>query len=661
MAYEFYGPNWSPSQTNSHAQLFDPSNQGMSGSNGISDWNEAGVPTRKMVLAIPYCGFAWRLVNENIHGVRAPADGKANVSFDDGSMTYAQIRDFIVQNRATTVYNNTIVGDYCYSGTAGNFSVLSEAAALASHIMESKSKARKGGESNNLQVFSFDEMKEATSNFSFANKLGQGGYGPVYKGKLKNGQEIAVKRLSETSSQGLEEFENEVILTAKLQHINLVKVVGFCIENEEKICFISFFFHRHDLFFRHVDQVRRLVLNWEKRVQIIEGIIQGLLYLQEYSRLTIIHRDIKASNILLDNQMKPKISDFGMARIFKKDAVEANTDRIVGTMGYIPPEYAIEGIYSTKSDVFSFGVLLLQIISGKKNTCLHGPDEQLNVLEYAFEMWKDGKGMEFMDESLDDITSCCKLLICMQIALLCVQKNPLDRPTMLGVSNMLKNFANLAMDSPKRPAFSTREDKEGDNVKGEDVLKETTAAALWLKLESLCMTKSLTSKLHLKQRLYTHRMSKGASMEDHLSIFKEIVSDLETLKVKYDEEDLGLILLLLASYMTFRNTILYSRDTLMIDEVYDALFSNEKMKHLVNGSETQEDDLIVRGGRTRERNSGGDDRNRSKSRNRNKTYNYYKRKGHIKSEYIRSYRIERKEKIQNRRETNQRSSVKPIL
>ncbi|KAF3659439.1 putative two-component response regulator ARR12-like [Capsicum annuum] len=296
--------------------------------------------------------------------------------------------------------------------------------------MESKSKARKGGESNNLQVFSFDEMKEATSNFSFANKLGQGGYGPVYKGKLKNGQEIAVKRLSETSSQGLEEFENEVILTAKLQHINLVKVVGFCIENEVKMLIYEYMPNKS---------------------------------LDYY----IYSKDIKASNILLDNQMKPKISDFGMARIFKEDAVGANTDRIVGTMGYIPPEYAIEGIYSTKSDVFSFGVLLLQIISGKKNTCLHGPDEQLNVLEYAFEMWKDGKGMEFMDESLDDITSCCKLLICMQIALLCVQKNPLDRPTMLGVSNMLKNFANLAMDSPKRPAFSTREDKEGDNVKGE--------------------------------------------------------------------------------------------------------------------------------------------------------------------------------------------------
>ncbi|CAN4084431.1 unnamed protein product [Withania somnifera] len=175
------------------------------------------------------------------------------------------------------------------------------------------------------------------------------------------------------------------------------------------------------------NQVRRLVLNWEKRVQIIEGIIQGLLYLQEYSRLTIIHRDIKASNILLDIHMKPKISDFGMARIFKEDEVEANTGRIVGTMGYIPPEYAIGGIYSAKSDVFSFGVLLLQIISGKKNTCLHGADQQLNLLEYAWNLWMN----HF------DTTSCCKLLNCMQIALLC------------------------------RPAFSTTKDEEGDHVNGE--------------------------------------------------------------------------------------------------------------------------------------------------------------------------------------------------
>ena len=181
----------------------------------------------------------------------------------------------------------------------------------------------------------------------------------------------------------------------------------------------------------------------------------------------------------------------------------------------------------------------------------------------------------------------------------------------------------------------------------QDVLKETTAAALWLKLESLCMTKSLTSKLHLKQRFYSHRMSEGASLEDHLTVFKEIVSDLETLEVKYDDEDLGLILLcsLPASYSTFRDTILYSRDTLTLDEVYDALFSKEKMKHLVNRSDAQGEGLVVRG-RTQERNSGGDDRSRSKSKNRNKTCNYCKKKGHIKSECY---------KLQNR---NKRDAAK---
>uniref|UniRef100_A0A2N9FVX3 non-specific serine/threonine protein kinase n=1 Tax=Fagus sylvatica TaxID=28930 RepID=A0A2N9FVX3_FAGSY len=316
----------------------------------------------------------------------------------------------------------------------------------------------------NLQVFTLADIEAATDNFSFEKKLGEGGYGPVYKGVLPNGKEIAVKKLSKTSTQGFEEFKNEVMLTAKLQHVNLVRVLGFCIERDEQMLIYEYMPNKSLDFFLF-DPIRRSLLDWRKRIDIIEGITQALLYLQEYSRMIIIHRDLKSSNILLDEEMKPKISDFGMAKIFRKDEHEANTGRIVGTYGYVPPEYVHKGIYSTKSDVYSFGVLLLHIISGKKNACHYGLDENLNLLEHAYELWKEGKGMEFMDETLDDTTSSCKLIRCMQIALLCVQENAIDRPSMLEVSSMLKSET-MAMTIPKKPAFSTKRDEDdGKNSK----------------------------------------------------------------------------------------------------------------------------------------------------------------------------------------------------
>ncbi|XP_031247798.1 G-type lectin S-receptor-like serine/threonine-protein kinase At4g27290, partial [Pistacia vera] len=235
---------------------------------------------------------------------------------------------------------------------------------------ESEDKANKeasafNGNVPNLIEYTLGDIKAATNGFSIENKLGQGGYGPVYKGILSAGQVITVKKLSKTSMQGFEEFKNEVMLTAKLQYINLVRVLGFCIDKEEKILIYEYMQNR-SLDSYLFGSIRRFVLDWKKRVHIIEGVTQAFLYLQEYSRFIVIHRDLKASNVLLDGDMKPKISDFGMARIFSKDDLEANTSRIVGTIGYFPLEYARKGIYSTKSDVYSFGALLLQIISSKR-------------------------------------------------------------------------------------------------------------------------------------------------------------------------------------------------------------------------------------------------------------------------------------------------------
>nr|XP_010323173.1 putative cysteine-rich receptor-like protein kinase 35 isoform X2 [Solanum lycopersicum] len=508
LAFDYYDPG-TTNYTSPAAALYSDhsTNDNLNTDYGINVWIKSGFPSEKIVLGLPFFGYVWTLVSPKNNKIGAEGTGpgpkdptygtegeKEPFASTNGLLEFNSIkRDMIKYRAKNSTYNSTYVMNYVSIGTTwvgfddvesiktkvsyakeknlkgyvawqvsyDYTSILSQAAALVprNKIGSNNNQEKGDEETRTLQIFTFDEMKEATNSFSVENELGKGGYGPVYKGKLRNGREIAVKRLSETSSQGFEEFENEVILTAKLQHINLVKVVGFCIENGEKMLIYEYMPNK-SLDYYIYNQVRRLILNWEKRVQIIEGIIQGLLYLQEYSRLTIIHRDIKASNILLDLQMKPKISDFGMARIFKKDAIEANTKKIVGTKGYIPPEYAIEGRYSTKSDVFSFGVLLLQIISGKKNTCYYGPDDNLDLLDYAFEMFKDGDGMEFMDQSLDDTTHSCKLLKCMQIALLCVQKNPLDRPTMLEISSMFKNIENLVMNTPKRPAFSTRQDED---------------------------------------------------------------------------------------------------------------------------------------------------------------------------------------------------------
>ncbi|XP_028791016.1 G-type lectin S-receptor-like serine/threonine-protein kinase At4g27290 isoform X2 [Neltuma alba] len=302
-----------------------------------------------------------------------------------------------------------------------------------------------------LPSFKIDIIEAATKKFSACNKIGEGGFGPVYRGKLASGQEIAVKRLSESSGQGLQEFKNEVAMISLLQHRNLVKLLGCCIHKDERMLIYEYMPNRSldSLLF---DETKRSTLTWQKRLDIIVGVARGILYLHRDSRLKIIHRDLKASNVLLDSEMNPKISDFGMARIFGGDQTEAKTNRVVGTYGYMPPEYAIDGHFSFKSDVFSFGVLLLELLSGKKNKGFFHPDHKLNLLGHAWKLWTEEKAMELMDPLLENQFPASEGLRCIQVGLCCVQQKPEDRPTMSQVILMLDSES-VFLPQPGRPGM----------------------------------------------------------------------------------------------------------------------------------------------------------------------------------------------------------------
>ncbi|CAD6223604.1 unnamed protein product [Miscanthus lutarioriparius] len=299
--------------------------------------------------------------------------------------------------------------------------------------------------------YDYSHIKEATNNFSVDNKLGEGGFGPVYKGKLRSGIKIAVKKLEACSLQGLLEFQNEIQLIAKLQHKNLVKLLGCCTRGDQEKLLIYEYMENKSLDYFIFDNVKGQHLNWSKRLHIINGIAQGLLYLHNYSRLCVVHRDLKASNILLDSEMNPKISDFGMARIFCSNEKESNTTRIVGTHGYIPPEYAFHGVCSIKSDVFSYGVLTLEIVSSKRTAQFYEYNGKLyNLISYAWQLWTDEKLGELIYSPPGNVRKEIERHI--HVALLCVQESAEHRPDMERVVTMLNN-KDVSLPKPMQPAY----------------------------------------------------------------------------------------------------------------------------------------------------------------------------------------------------------------
>ncbi|ESW20747.1 hypothetical protein PHAVU_005G011200 [Phaseolus vulgaris] len=320
----------------------------------------------------------------------------------------------------------------------------------AKNMVSTEKKDEEENQDFELPFFDLALIFNATNGFSEDNKLGEGGFGPVYKGTLQDGRDVAIKRLSRSSTQGVKEFKNEVILCAKLQHRNLVKVLGCCVQEEEKMLLYEYMPNKSlDSFL--FDSTQSKLLDWSKRFNIICAIAHGLLYLHQDSRLRIIHRDLKASNILLDDDMNPKISDFGLARLCGDDQIEGNTNRVVGTYDYMAPEYAIDGLFSIKSDVFSFGVLLLEIVSGKKNRGVTSTSDTYNLIGHAWRLWKDDDPTKLIDICLEESCVVSEVLRCIQVGLLCLQLHPNDRPNMASVVVMLTNETILAQ--PKEPGF----------------------------------------------------------------------------------------------------------------------------------------------------------------------------------------------------------------
>ncbi|KAJ0986359.1 hypothetical protein J5N97_004715 [Dioscorea zingiberensis] len=323
---------------------------------------------------------------------------------------------------------------------------------------------RKYAANNELQgvelltgYFTLRQIKAATRNFDAANKLGEGGFGPVYKGILPDGSVIAVKQLSAKSRQGNREFINEIGMISALQHPNLVKLFGCCIEGNQLLLIYEYMENNNlgsALFGREREQLN---LDWKTRCKICLGIARGLAYLHEESRLKIVHRDIKATNVLLDKDLNAKISDFGLARLCEEDGDKTHiSTRIAGTVGYMAPEYAMRGYLTDKADVYSFGVVMLEIVSGLSNTHLYKTsDDFIYLLDWALILQGQGELLELVDKNLGSNYPQEEALQLLNLALTCTNSSPSLRPTMSTVVSILDGKSPVSIPSVKPTTSSS--------------------------------------------------------------------------------------------------------------------------------------------------------------------------------------------------------------
>ncbi|XP_024982836.1 probable LRR receptor-like serine/threonine-protein kinase RFK1 isoform X1 [Cynara cardunculus var. scolymus] len=285
--------------------------------------------------------------------------------------------------------------------------------------------------------FSFKQLKTATCNFNATSKIGEGGFGPVFKGTLRDGTIIAVKQLSSRSRQGNREFLNEIGMISCLQHPNLVKLHGCCMEGDQLLLVYEYLENNSLANVLFDSNQSRLLLDWPTRFKICVGIARGLAFLHEESRLKIVHRDIKATNVLLDKDLNPKISDFGLARLHEDENTHVST-RVAGTIGYMAPEYALWGHLSDKADVYSFGVVALEIVSGKNNNRFIPNNDSVCLLDWACRLQNNKHYEEIFDERLESKINREEAEIMVKVALMCTNGSPSMRPSMSEVVSMLE-------------------------------------------------------------------------------------------------------------------------------------------------------------------------------------------------------------------------------
>jgi len=308
--------------------------------------------------------------------------------------------------------------------------------------------------------FPYKELKQATRGFKDKNLLGFGGFGKVYKGVLPDSKtEIAVKQISQESRQGLQEFISEIETIGKLRHRNLVQLLGWCRKRNDLI--LVYDFMENGSLDKYIFEQPRAILRWEERFRIIKGVASGLVYLHEEWEQTVIHRDVKAGNVLLDSEMNARLGDFGLAKLYDHGE-NPSTTRVVGTLGYLAPELTRTGKPTTSSDVFAFGALLLEVVCGRRPIEPKALPEELVLVDWVWDRLRLGAALEIVDPKLGGVYDEVEVLLVIKVGLLCSEDSPERRPTMKQVVRYLEGELPL----PELDVFGVKKGGGGRQFEG---------------------------------------------------------------------------------------------------------------------------------------------------------------------------------------------------